>query len=56
MWEECQRILGWVARVLSVIGSSGKGVSGYWVKQQGLFGQVTRESLGIGSGSNMGLS
>ena len=49
--------------MLSVIGSGGKGVSGYWVRQQGLVGQVTRESLSIGSGGkgsmlgdNMGLS
>ena len=49
--------------MLSVIGSGGKVVSEYWVRRQWLFGQVTRESLGIGSGGkcsksgdNMGLS
>ena len=63
---QCQGILGWVAGVSSFIWSSGKGVSGYWVRRQGcqvLFGQVAKVSVGIGSGGkgsksgeNLGLS
>ena len=47
----------------SVIESVGKGVSGHWVSWHGLLGQLSRESLGIGSGGkgsksndNLGLS
>ena len=47
----------------SIIESGGKGVRGYWVRQQGLLGLVTRELLGIRSGGkgsksgdNLGMS